>query len=464
MNQASAGAAADELLALAQQCRQQGDYRQAIAHCRTLLARREDHAQGLALLGQCLAASGDFPSAGHYLSRAIELDPGRAQPYIWLGEVNGKIGRGPEALRCFQRAAQLEPDDVDTLNTFAVALWGAGKIKEAESVLQHALAIEPENAFTLRNRQLLRSRLVDRWHFAMINDAVRNRHFEAALGRAITPDSVVLDIGAGSGLLSMMAARAGAKHVIACEAIPALAAAAREIIKTNGYSDRIRVVNKASRDLDPQTDFPRQARPDVLVAEVFDTQVIGEGALDTFEHARRCLLAPDAAVIPGRAVLHACLVESQRLWREGCAGQAAGFDLTPLNRFRPDTVVLEAASFGGRRLSEAFAVFNFDLAGDAPTPTSVRLDIPVATSGTCHGLVYWIQLHLDGETSIDNRPAFDGEPQGEAYCDHWYQVVKLLSAPIGLEAGMSVRIEVRRNRHNVAAVIYDPVTGKPLSD
>jgi Tfp pilus assembly protein PilF len=455
---------ADELLALAGHCREQGDPWQAVIHCRTVLSANENHAEALVLLGRCLAATGDLPGAGHYLSRAIEIDPAQAPPYLHLGEVNAQIGRPREALRCFQHAVQLQPGDVGILNAYAVALWGMGQLDEARSLFQRALAVEPENAFTRRNLQLLNSRLVDRWHFAMVNDDARNQQFEAALKRAVTADSVVLDIGAGTGLLSMMAARAGAKQVIACEANPTLAALAREVIKHNGYSDRIRVVSKPSQQLDPETDFPRNTRPNVMVAEVFDTLVIGEGALSTFEHARRYLLTPNAVLIPRHAVLYGGLVESERLWREGGADQASGFDLTPLNRFRPDTIALEAASFGGRLLAEEFPIFSFDLTGAETTPVTARLDVPSVKAGLCHALVYWIRLQLDDEAAIDNRPSFDGETAGGDYCAHWYQVAKPLVPPIPVEPGMTLHIEARHNRQNVAVVIYDPVTGRPLGD
>jgi len=464
MNNSSNSLPVEELLVLAGQCREQGDPWQAVTHCRSVLSSHENHAEALGLLGQCLAATGDLPSAGHYLSRAIEIDPNRAQPYLHLGEVNTQIGRTREALRCFQRAMQLQPDDVNILNAYAVALWGLGQLDEARSLLQRAFELEPEHAFTRRNRQLLNSRLVDRWHFAMVNDVARNQQIEAALKRTVTADSVVLDIGAGTGLLSMMAARAGAKQVIACEANPTLAALAGEVVKNNGYSDRIRIINKASQQLDPKTDFPKNTRPDVLVAEVFDTLVIGEGALSTFEHARRYLLAPDAVLIPRRALLYGGLIESERLWREGGAEQASGFDLTLLNRFRPDTVALEAASFGGRLLAEEFPIFSFDLTGGEPAPAAVRLDVSIGKAGVCHALVYWIRLQLDDEASIDNRPSFEGETAGSDYCAHWYQVAKLLVPPMKVEAGMTLRIEARHNRQNVAVVIYDPETGKPLDD
>jgi len=464
MNKPRKGVPVDELLALAGQCREQGDPWQAVIHCRTVLSGNENHAAALALLGQSLAATGDLPGAGNYLSRAIEIDPAQAHPYLHLGEINAQIGRTQEALRCFQRAVQLQPGDVNILNAYAVALWGMGQLEEARLLLERALEVEPENAFTRRNLQLLGSRLVDRWHFAMVNDDARNRQFESALKHAVTADSVVLDIGAGTGLLSMMAARAGAKQVIACEANPTLAALAREVIRNNGYSDRIRVISKPSRQLDPATDFPKNTRPDVLVAEVFDTLVIGEGALNTFEHARRYLLAPGAAIIPRQAVLYGGLIESERLWREGGADQASGFDLAPLNRFRPDTIALEAASFGGRLLAAEFPIFSFDLTGAEPAPAMVRLDVPMGETGVCHALVYWIRLQLDDAASIDNRPSFEGETAGSDYCAHWYQVAKLLVPPVPVKPGMTLRIEARHNRHNVAVVIYDPVTGKPLGD
>lgn len=462
MNASCGGLPLDEQLELARQCQEQGDPWQASEHCRAVLSRDENHAQALALLGQSLAAMGDLAGAGHNLNRAIEADPAQAMPYVHLGEVNLQIGRTREALRCYQHAIQRQPDDVNILNCFAVVLWNMGEIDEARSLFRRAIDKEPHNPFTRRNFQLLNSRLVDRWHYAMVNDAVRNQQFDAALKRAIHPDSVVLDIGAGTGLLSMMAARAGAKQVIACEANPALATLARDVIRDNGYSDRIQVINKPSLQLDPDIDFPKHVRPNVLVAEVFDTMVIGEGALNTYAHARRYLLSSEAVLIPRQAVLFGGLVESERLWREGAADRSNGFDLNRLNDFRPDTIALEAESFSGRLLADEFPVFTFDLAGDRQTPATSQLEIPITEKGICHALVFWIQLQLDDETSIDNRPAFDDTAEAGTYCNHWYQTVKLLVPPVQAEPSMTLRVEARHNRQNIAVTVYDPVTGRVL--
>ena len=98
------------------------------------------------------------------------------------------------------------------------------------------------------------------WHYAMMNDHPRNEFYHAALKRVITKDSVVLEIGAGSGLLSIIAATLGAKCVIAIEANEHLAAVAQEIIRRNGFADRIHIINMMS------TDVRRLSRPNTRPA------------------------------------------------------------------------------------------------------------------------------------------------------------------------------------------------------
>ena len=77
-------------------------------------------------------------------------------------------------------------------------------------------------------------------HESMLQDDVRCRAFRDALREVVTPDSVVLDIGAGTGILSIFAAQAGARQVYAVERSP-VAQCARQIIADNGLSDRIEV-------------------------------------------------------------------------------------------------------------------------------------------------------------------------------------------------------------------------------
>ena len=451
------------LFAQADQLRIDGDPWAAIQLCQHYLSTHESSAAILDIQGRCMAASGNINEAAKSLTRAIENDPENAAYHAHMGDLFVQSGRAKESMACFQHALKLDGDSVEVLNSYAIALWAMGDLKQAHEIFERALVLQPDDVFASRNLRLVSGRMVDRWHFPMVNDEPRNRIFEQALKQVINKDSVVLDIGAGTGLLSLMAARAGARQVIACEANPALAELAREVVKANGYADRIHILNKLSHQIDPDVDFPAGEKPNVLVAEIFDTVVIGEGALQTFDHARRHLLSEDAIIIPLAADLCAGLIQSERLWREGAAGSASSFDLSSLNRFRPDTVVLEAASFEGELLSDDFVIFPFDFSGKKTSVlTQTEMDIPVTRDGVCHGIVYWIKLHMDGELTLDNRPDF-GDRNADVYCEHWYQEVKLLVPPVAVKQGMKLRINARHNRQTVAVVVKDPVSGKLLS-
>lgn len=121
----------------------------------------------------------------------------------------------------------------------------------------------------------------------------------------------VLDIGTGTGLLSMMAVRCGADQVTTCEAFKPMAEIAKKCIERNGMSDKIRIIQKRSTDVLFGVDMTEKAN--VLVAEVFDTELIGEGALSTFKHALEHLMLPnrdDIYVVPDNGTIFVQVVES----------------------------------------------------------------------------------------------------------------------------------------------------------
>lgn len=102
------------------------------------------------------------------------------------------------------------------------------------------------------------SMAVDRWHFTMLNDRRRNNAFDRAISKRISEGyDTVLDVGTGTGLLSLYAKDAGAKKVYACECSEVMTIIAREVFESN-FAEDIKLIPKLSFDLEIPTDIPER--------------------------------------------------------------------------------------------------------------------------------------------------------------------------------------------------------------
>ena len=71
------------------------------------------------------------------------------------------------------------------------------------------------------------------------------------------------------------------------------------MIKQNGFEGKIKLVRKRSTELQVGPGLDMERRANILVTEVFDTELIGEGAIGTYNHAAANLLTKDRFVVPG---------------------------------------------------------------------------------------------------------------------------------------------------------------------
>ncbi|OUS43892.1 molecular co-chaperone STI1 [Ostreococcus tauri] len=278
------------------------------------------------------------------------------------------------------------------------------------------------------------------WHYDMLNDASRNNAYEAAIKRAIAHRkkqnlrNEVLDVGAGSGLLSMFAMRAGADRVYAAEMSNHMCDAGEETVCMNGYGTSIMFLNRDARrlftkeseglikhGLKPDGVMPEMDRKsDILVYEVFDSGLIGEGALHIVGMAKHRLLASNATIIPSSATVYAQPIQLR-------IDHVSGFDCSQANRWRwrsdYEGINLELCRDKWKPLAPWKEVFDFDFNNymENLQPTQRALEFDIDDEGVFNAVAFWFKLQLDEETELTTSPHV-GAQKGQT----WQQAVQYI--------------------------------------
>lgn len=332
----------------------------------------------------------------------------------------------------------------------ARVLLAMGQSERARSLCERAVAMAPNEGEVLAIAAEIRSRDVPSWHFSLVRDDTRNDAYAAALRRAVGSDSRVLEIGTGTGILAMAAARAGAAEVATCECNPAIAAAATEIVANNGYADRIRVIPMQSGDLEVGVNLDWHA--DVLVSEIVSNNMLGEGVLTAMEQAVRRLVKPGAKIIPARGTIRVALAEDRK-FQTRQMGVVDGFDLSPFNRLAAPNYRIKV---GDNRLglrSGAADLFCFDFSSGGPFPEAIAA-VPLSSSGgRVNGIAQWIRLELDKDGWYENAP--DTGPANSAWAVLFYP----LARPIEMAAGDILTVHGSHDRSSLRVWAQLPELG-----
>jgi hypothetical protein len=248
-----------------------------------------------------------------------------------------------------------------------------------------------------REEELISSIILDE-HRQYLADQVRVSAFCQALGEVVKRGDVVLDLGAGSGILGLLACRAGARRVYAIEAGEVIELA-RALWHANGFQDRVVFIKGTST----RVELPE--RVDVIVADQIGPFGFEAGLWEFFSDARERFLKPHGVMIPSRLELYVAPVEcpefSDRVefWNDS----PAGFDFRPVRSLAVNTA--HPAQFGPDHLLGGPALLgSLDLS--MATLPSLRSETRVATTreGTLHGLCGWFSAQLSNSICMSNSP------------------------------------------------------------
>lgn len=140
----------------------------------------------------------------------------------------------------------------------------------------------------------------------LLDDETRNAAFRRALAARVSPGSAVLDIGAGTGVWAIEAARLGAARVVAVEREPLLRPVIERLARENGVADRVEVRTADSRRLHLSPRF------DVVISETVGNEGVDEGIVEILRDARERFLKPRGVFLPRALSLMAVPVRRNR--------------------------------------------------------------------------------------------------------------------------------------------------------
>jgi protein arginine N-methyltransferase 1 len=239
--------------------------------------------------------------------------------------------------------------------------------------------------------------------FLLSNTGSRLDRFAKALAAAIRPGDTVLDLGAGSAILSILACAAGARRAYAVEDTDAVSIA-RALIGTTPYRDRIEIVHGTSFDL------TLAERADVLVADVHSTFGLQEQGLRAMLDARDRLLKPGGRMVPASMQLRVAPADAAEVyaakvttWERTVHGVSLALvrDLA-VNSLHPARLRKE------QLLADPETICTVDFTAAASLHLTGQVRMRATRPGTLHGLCGGIFTTLADRIEISNLPGDPG--------------------------------------------------------
>jgi len=269
----------------------------------------------------------------------------------------------------------------------------------------------------------------------MIADQGRFGAYAKAIGRAVRPGDVVVDVGCGPGIFALLACRAGAKRVYAIDAGDVLPLA-RQLAAANGFTDRMVFLHADSRQLT----LPERAN--VLVSDIRGALPLFAEALPSIEDARNRFLAEGGILIPQRDTIYATVLETPDYYdrRTSPWKNPGGLDLHSALSLVLNGVY-KVRSQPQQLLTDPQMFCTLDYTHPFSSRAAADFCFCITRSGLGHGITLWFETQLFEDIGFSTAPGSLGTVYGQGFLP-WLE-------PVPLAAGQHVEI----------ALHADPVGG-----
>ncbi len=259
-------------------------------------------------------------------------------------------------------------------------------------------------------------------HAAMLlGQKTRLAKFEKAIRQIVKPNDYVVDIGTGSGVLAIMAAKAGARKVTGIDINQESVEYANEAAVLNGVEDKIEFVEKHVLDFIPDE------RADVVICEMLSSILLIEQQVPASYHAVENILKPDGVIIPQNATIFIVPVESPVMVKR--------FSFEQLQFPR---VVQTVMSDSTKDLADLMVLQEVDLTKPAADYSiDETLQFSIINDGVIQGLVGLFESQLYEDIKLNME-------------DGWKQLFLPLQEPVRVTTGdkFSVRVAYTPGKFN----------------
>lgn len=265
------------------------------------------------------------------------------------------------------------------------------------------------------------------------NSRPRVQAFAQALQQAITPESVVIEIGCGPGFFALLACQFGARHVYAIEPNDSIVIA-EELAQANGFADRITFYQQMSSEVE----LPEKG--DVIVSDMRGALPWLGQHIPSIIDARERFLAPNGVLIPQRDTVWAAIVNTPKRYApytEPWDENEFNLDLSAarkrvINTHRKGHVEADDLLVPPKPWAE------LDYASITDTGAKGALEWIIKQPGTGHGLSAWFSTELLEGIGYSNAPDHDHIPIYSQVFFPWEQ-------PVELTPGDRVQVTLQTN-------------------
>ena len=274
-------------------------------------------------------------------------------------------------------------------------------------------------------------------HRLMVSDRVRTEAYRKALRSAVEPGDVVLDVGAGTGIMGMLAVQAGASKVYAVEPT-GIAGLARQLIERNGMADRIELIESTVESVE----LPE--RVDAVVGEWMGCYGVDENLLAPMVVARDRWLKPGGAVLPEVVTAWLAPVEDDELAEDIGSWRARPYDLDfgPLAEASANEVRMgHDESTRDALVAAPQELWTTDVRTitleEARGPFEAEVRFSAGRKGGFSTLAAWFVARFGDGSTLTNAPDAPDAPE-----THWGRSAFPLNAAIEVEPDVPIEVQL----------------------